>query len=217
MSTTSIYIRTCLHDQEYHKYCLASIERFCTGFLETVVTDGEHPRGYLKQQCDKLNSDLCCKGDFILVTDSDTLFTEPVTPESFMRDGKPIWLYTPGTPEMLAHAGTAKWKQVMEDFFGWESKSEKMRRQPFMFPREVLQGLRDFCRSRHAQTIEEYVMSKGVFTEWNVLAEYCWTYHHDLFYWVNTAEEELPPLRTRQFWSHSPLAENIAEIQQILA
>lgn len=211
--TTDIFIKTCNRDQFYHVFCIQSINRFCSGFNKTVVVCSEHPRGYLEQQVVKLHADLHCDADFILVTDSDTLFTEPVTPESFMRDGKPIWFHTPWTKELIE---AVPWHPVMERFFvGEQPHSEMMRRQPFMFPREVLKCFRDFCEVRHGVSIGEYIHQKGIFSEWNALGAYCWLYHHEKFAWVNTNEECPQPL-VRQFWSHDPLETNIQEIKSIL-
>lgn len=214
--TTDILIKTCQHDTDYHEYCIKSIEKFCSGFRNTVVIDGEHPRGYLHQQVVKMNADLHTDADMILVTDSDTLFTEPVAPESFMRDGKPIWFVTPWNEAMMANRGTRAWHEVMSQFFGQNPPYEFMRRQPFMFPREVLVGLRDFCAIKHGVSLEEYIMKAGRFSEWNVLGFFCWLHHREKFYWMDTTVECPPPL-VRQFWSHDPIGKNIEEINRILA
>jgi hypothetical protein len=214
--TTDIFLKTHSADADYLRYCLASIEKFCSGFRKTVVVEGEHPRGYLHQQVVKLHADTHTDADFILVTDSDTLFTEEVTPESFMRDGKPIWYMTPWNEEMLAHPGTRAWFNVMTEFFGEEPPAEFMRRQPFMFPREVLEGLRNFCVERHGVTIGDYIMARKAFSEWNVLGAYCWLFHRDKFYFMDTTVE-CPPPKVKQFWSHDPIEKSLPEIQQILA
>jgi hypothetical protein len=214
--TVDLFIKTCERDAPYHAQCLRSIDRFCTGFRDTVVRNGEHPKGYLDQQIVKLHADTHSDADMFLVTDSDTLFTEPVTPVSFMRDGKPIWYMTPWNAEMLAHPGMKAWFDVMKNFFGEDSPAEFMRRQPFMFPREVLVGLREFCMEKHGIPIEEYVYREGVFSEWNVLGMYCWLHHRDLFYWMDT-DVECPPMKAFQMWSHAPIGQNMVEIERILA
>lgn len=213
---TDIFIKTCQHDAEYHVFCLESIDKFCTGFGDTVVVNSEHPNGYLDQQVVKLHADVHCDGDYILVTDSDTLFTEPVTPESFMVDGKPMWFVTPYTEELLEHPGMKAWYDVMGQYFREVPPFEFMRRQPFMFPRWLTEKLRADCIERHGKTIEEYIHWKGAFSEWNVLGFYAWLYHRDAFHWVDCSKECPPPL-ARQFWSHTPLEENMEEINQILA
>jgi hypothetical protein len=219
---TDIFIKTYPRDAEYHKYCLLSIEKFCTGFRSVRVINDEHPNGYLWQQAVKMDADRLTwregdsPEDYFLMTDSDTLFTEPVTPESFMRGGKPIWLYTPWTPEMLEHAGMQAWKKVMKDFTGVEPHAEFMRRQPFMFPRKVLASMREFCQDHHGKSLGEYIMSSKAFSEYNALGQFCWLFHHDEFYWLDTSKEELPPLLTRQLWSHDSVEKNLPEIKSIL-
>lgn len=212
---TDIFIKTCNADAQYHQYCLGSIEKYCKGFRNTVVIEGEHPKGYLQQQVIKLHADTYSDADLFLITDSDTLFTEPVTPESFLRNGKTIWLMTPWTTEMLEHPGTRKWLEVMTDFFGESPPAEFMRRQPFMVPRWLTENLREFCIQRFGRTIGQYVMEKGCFSEFNIMGFYAWLFYRDEISWINT-EEELPPPSVRQFWSHDPVSKNLSEINQIL-
>lgn len=215
--TCDIFIKTCQHDAGYHQHCLASIEKFCSGFRRTVVIDGEHPRGYLHQQVVKLHADIHTGADFTLVTDSDTLFTAPVTPESFFTDGKVDWLVTPWDETMLAHAGTRTWYDVMGQFHGKIPPFEFMRRQPFMLPRWLTESIRDWCKFQHGQDIETYVMGHGTFSEFNVLGHHAWLFHQSRFNWIDTSKEELPPPVVRQFWSHDPIEKNIEEINHILA
>jgi hypothetical protein len=211
---TDIFIKTCNYDKQYHEYCLQSIKKYCTGFRNTVVVEGEHPQGYIYQQVVKLHADKYTDADFILVTDSDTLFNTPVTPESFMSNGKPIWYMTP-FEQLLEHSTLLKWRKVMTDFCGIEPQFEFMRRQPFMFPRYVLKDIQEYCVKTHGRTLEEYPFDLGVFTEWNVLGFYCWIHHRDAFTWVNTDDGIGDPL-VRQFWSHDKVQKNIEEIKQIL-
>ena len=215
MKTTDIWIKTCLHDRAYHRYCLDSMNVHFKGHRKVVEVHGESHNGYLEQQIKKVHADEYTDADYILITDSDTLFNQPVTPESFMRDGKPMWFYTPWNDDMLAHPGTRAWFDVMTEFMGEEPPAEMMRRQPFMFPREVLMSFRNFCAIKHGKNIDDYVMSKGRFSEYNVMGFYFWKHHHDKFSWINT-DEECPPPLIRQFWSHDPISRNIEEIKKIL-
>lgn len=218
--TCDIFIKTCAHDAEYHRHCLASIDKFCTGFRRVVEVIREDPSpkiGYLAQQVDKMEADLHTDADFILITDSDTIMIEPVTPESFMTEGKPHWLMTPWTPEMLAHPGTRAWFECMKNFNGEVPPGEFMRRQPFMFPRHVLPSIREHCLKRFGVPLREFVMNQKSFSEWNTLGFHCWLNHRDDFHWIITSTDELPPLRVLQMWSHTPITENLERINQILA
>jgi hypothetical protein len=211
-----IFIKTCQHDAAYHEHCLKSIDKFCSGFRKVVVVEGEHPHGYLHQQIVKLEADLHTDADFILMTDSDTLFCRPVTPETYFEDGKVVWVHTPWTPEMLAGNERA-WFDVMGQFFRETPPSEFMRRQPFMVPAWLLKNVRDYCARVHGLAIEDYVMGHGVFSEFNVLGFFAWLHHHDEFHWIDSSKDELPELTIRQFWSHDPIGKNIEEIRRILA
>lgn len=219
MPTTDILIRTCSRDAGYHRYCRASIEKFCTGFrdVKVVLKDDPDPKvGYLDQQITKMEADLHTDADFILLIDSDTLFTQPVTPETFMREGKPIWLFTPWTTGMLEHPGTRAWHDIMYEFHGVQPPAEMMRRHPFMFPRQLTENLRNFCQHAHGKSIRDYVMQKGRFSEFNVLGFYAWRFMWNSFHWIHTEADEMPPSMVRQFWSWDPVEKNLEEINQIL-
>jgi FkbM family methyltransferase len=221
--TTDIFIKTCNHDKQYHEYCLQSIKKYCTGFRNTVVVEGEHENGYIYQQVIKMHADEYTDADFILVTDSDTLFNQPVTPESFMADGKPIWYMTPFSTIFNDESLPANnrntlnhWSKSMYDFCGIESPFEFMRRQPFMFPRYVLKDIQQYCLKTHGKSLKQYPLDKGVFTEWNVLGFYCWLYHRDAFTWINT-DDGIGDAPVRQFKIWGDTAdENLEEIKQIL-
>jgi hypothetical protein len=210
---TDIFIKTCNHDVPYHKYCIQSIDKFCTGFRDTVVLNDEHPRGYLWQQVCKMYADTRTNADMILVTDSDTIFVDPVTPESFMRDGKPIWFITPFAS--VSPDAKNAWFGVITKFLGEEPEYETMRRQPFMFPREVLAEFRKFCVGKHGVTIEEYVFREGSFSEYNCLGNFCLKHYPELFCWINT-DIECPPAKVLQMWSHAPISQNMETINRIL-
>ena len=213
--TTDIFIKTHMADRAYHRYCLDSINIFFKGHRKVVEVHGEHHNGYAHQMVVKCNADAYTDADLILFTDSDTLMIQPVTPESFMRDGKPMWFYTPWNDGMLAHSGTRAWFDGMTEFFGVEPPAEFMRRQPFLIPREVLQGFRDFCIQKHGVTIDEYILSRSQFSEYNCIGFYAWQHCPEKFSWINT-DEECPPPLVRQFWSRDPLSKNLAEIERIL-
>lgn len=217
-----LFIRTYPGDAAYHEKCLASIDKFCTGFRNTVVvnkTDRSPRIGYLQQQVDKLHADTWTDADYVLITDSDTLFKTPVTPETYFRDGKPIWLHTPWDLVIKALPSTAKWKRVMQEFAGVEPEHEFMRRQPFMIPAWLLKDLRQWCVFQHTRALADYVMNSHWFTEYNVLGHHAWRFHHDRFHWIDTSKDELPELTVHQFRTlgRNPIEADLEEINRILA
>lgn len=217
--TCDIFIRTHPPDAAYHEKCLASIAKYCSGFRDTVVvnvTDPSPKAGYLAQQVDKLHADLHTDAGMILFMDSDTLFTRPVTPETFLCDAKPIWLHTPWTPGMLAHPGTRAWFDVMTEFAGEMPPSEMMRRHPFMVPAWLLKDIREWCQLQHRMPLGYYIREKGRFSEFNVMGFHAWRFHRDKFHWIDTSKDELPELAVFQMWSHDPISVNMARINEIL-
>lgn len=215
--TCDIFIKTCQRDAGYLKHALRSIDKFCTGFRQVKIVEGEHPKGYLHQQVVKMSADTYTDADFFLITDSDTLFTMPVTPETYLRDGKAIWLHTPWTEEMLANPGVRAWFDCMQNFSGRTPPSEFMRRQPFMVPAWLLKDLREWCEFQHRRSLEDYVMSQKAFSEFNVIGHHAWQHHRDRMAWVNTETDEMPPLTVRQFWAAGdPVEKNLDEIERIL-
>lgn len=228
-STCSIFIKSYKKDEEWLTYCLRSIERFCSGFtgIEIVVPSNDcfqssfdlakfrwHIKpeygddGYLSQELFKLNADSFTDSGNILFTDSDTIFTRSVTPETYLRDRKPIWMITP--IEQAHPDQQHTWRKVMRKFMGEEPEYEYMRRQGQVIPRWLLQGLREFCQTKHAMSVEQYVMSQPYkeYSEFNCLGFYAWKFHRDKFHWIDTSkvpESEWPELTVDQRWSHNPI------------
>jgi len=227
--TCDIFIKTRAHDYDWAYWCLESIEKNCSGFrkvelisesqegrycgghaffknkLVTSCVNGKEP-GYLWQQRCKLYADQYSDADYILFQDSDTIFTRPVTPSNFIKDGKPVWLYSPldkARPDQHA------WIPVMEKFLGKKPEHEFMRRHPFIVPRWAFEELRTFCKYKHGMSLEDYIMAQAipghplalVFSEWNCMGFFLWEYHHDKACWMTP--EEAGPACVYQGFTHA--------------
>lgn len=222
-----IFIKTWKGDAIWHEHCLRSIDKYCTGFRNVVQNHEEHERGYLYQQVVKLNADRYTDADYILHTDSDTLFTVPVKPQAFIHNGKTDWHYEPFASALQKEGdGALAWKRAMEKFIGEEPQHEFMRRHPEMIPRWLYQAFRTFCWEKHGCSVEQYVMSQKEFSEWNVLGFYAWTYHRESFNWINDSQDDYVKV-VHQFWTgphnqtldqrHERAKQAIPEMQAILA
>lgn len=203
--TVDIFIKTWERDYPWVEWCYKSIEKFSSGFRRVVTVDdnckegsgkkhvviSEPPKtpGYLWQQVCKLHADQKTDADFILFMDSDCVFTRNVTPNDFIKDGKPIWQYTPLDQ---ARPDQHVWAPVMEKFLGKKPEHEFMRRHPFIVPRWAFEELRTFCKYRHGKSLEDYIMGEADpnnglslrFSEWNCLGFFLWEYHRDRIEWV---------------------------------
>lgn len=167
---------------------------------------------YLSQQVFKMHAGTFSDADYFLYIDSDTIFTKPVTPETFFKDGKPIWLMTP-----WQDAGDLPWKAIMQKFMGREPPFEFMRRMGQVIPRWLLIKFREFCEEKHGMTLDKYIMSQPSrsFSEFNVIAFYAYEFHRDKFTWIDTSkvpESEWPELVVDQRWSHNPIPKEEWEV-----
>ena len=231
--TCDIFIRSYSKDFPWLFYALKSIQRYASGFRDVIVvipdTDDlpgltvekvfkvkDTMSGYMQQQSTKMHADEFSDADAFLYMDSDCVFTEPVTPETFLTDGKPNWLHTPW--EVVGEDAKRAWGEPMEKCIGEAPSSEFMRRHPQLIPRWALQEFRGFVSQKHGVSLEYYIKSQpaGRFSEFNCIGFYLWLHHPEKIHWINT-EEFLPPSVLKQFWSHGGLTPEIRqEIETLL-
>lgn len=224
-----IFIKTYPKDYPWLKYCLRSIDKFCTGFRRVVIVSPEtkskefldaitgfkinvlpicNPNemadGYLFQQSVKLHADEYSDAEWFLHLDSDTIFTVRVTPQTYLSDGKFVWMMTPyGRSE-------TPWQPITEKFIVAPVQYEFMRRFPFLLPRWIYKAIRNWCIDKHQMTMQTYisVQPEREFSEFNALGAFAWLFHQDKFSWVDTsqvAEKDWPALTVDQQWSHNPI------------
>jgi hypothetical protein len=217
------------------RYCLASIERYCSGFRRVVVVipeastakwhwlglDADRVRhcplyrdDYLGQQVTKLHADQYTDADYICHVDSDCVFQRPTTPADLIDAGRPYVLMEPYA-RLDSHV---PWRALTERFLGEKVSHEFMRRPPYTFPRWVYPALRRRCWARHGISLETYVLSQPPrgFSEFNALGAYAYRHHRDAFTWVDAADA--PPQPCRVFWSRQSLDARVRqEIDRLLA
>jgi len=240
--TVDIVIKSHPADYQWLGYCLRSIQKFATGFNQVIVM---LPRSaplkltaetvvyldvdenYLSQQVAKLNADQHTKADYCLHFDSDMIFTRPVTPDYFFKDGKPVWTITqwgdiPGRVEKKA------WFHVMAKALQECPPCEFMRKCAIIAPRWLYPEFRKFIEETHGITMDAYVMNQPghEFSEYNTLGFFAWLKHREKFHWHDTEIDGVPEWPFKQYWSHSgmkheghhgPTHAEKAEIEAILA
>lgn len=219
-------------DYPWLSFALKSVQKFCTGFnqimvllprseplnltAETVVYL-DTQESYLHAQVAKLNADLHTEADYLVYFDSDMVFTRPINPRFFFREGKPIWVMSPW--DSLYKGGEKKaWYHVMAKCLQEAPPYEFMRKCAVIVPRHVLQGFRDFIQRTHGCSMDHYVVSQpgNEFSEYNCLGFYCWLFHRDEFYWHDTSKEGVPVWPFKQFWSWGGLTPEIrTELENI--
>jgi len=205
------------------EYALASVARWCRGFLEVVVVTPRSSAGrvrralpswtrlvvcpdyrddYLGQQVSKLHADEYTDADLVCHLDSDMLFTRPTTPADLLDDGRVRVVRRP-----VADLGRHRpWLVPTEAFLGWPVAYDFMQEPPFTFPRWLYGEVRAHALAAHGVHLDTYVTSRPPrgFSEFNVLAGYAYALHRMAFSWRDADDADRPAL-CRWYWSRGGL------------
>lgn len=179
----------------------------------TVCAGNEWPdKGMLWHMAQIMRADEWCPGaDFILHTDSDCLFTEPVTPEDYFVDGKPVLYYEKFASIIKKHPEVGLWKEVTQGCLPFSVKYETMRRHPAVHPPHVYRKAVEQIQMKTGKPMDEYISScrnefPNGFCEFNTLGNVAMEFYPEQYHLVNTAEfkDGWPLQKICQFWTHSP-------------
>ena len=218
--TCDIFIRSYYRDFDWLAYCLASIQKYCSGFRHTVlvVPAKSLPRllyrglggdctfvcksyadDYLGQQVSKLTADQYSDAEYICHVDSDCLFHRPTTPSDLCIDGKPRIVMKPYD----RMPPTSSWRNITTKCLGHDVSFDFMQQLPLLFPRAVYAGLRSHVEAVHDTDIESYVIAQPYrgFSEFNALGAFAYHYRREAFTWVDSSREPVPRAPCHCFWS----------------
>lgn len=193
------------HDEHEEFSKLAGL---CQFSLAHYARNCPREQWHLAHQLQKCRADSWCPdADFVLHTDSDCMFTEPVTPEDYFVGGKPVMLYT----EYSRLAEKTPWQAVVTAVLKRRVRHEFMRRHPQVNPVGVYPALREHIEWLHNMPFDDFVMSRKPnplgYSEHNIIGafafdhpEFCKQYH-----WHDTTTAGTPHEKLMQFWSYSPV------------
>jgi len=225
--SVDLFIRTYAADAGWLELCFKSIQKYVSGYnkIHIAVPANDYPRlpdvgssevhlvhdnctGYLAQQVTKLYADEYCNADFICHVDSDCIFNVPLNVEDLIVDGKPVYLVEDGVE--------SPWPPIMRKALGWDTKTDYMRRHPFVFPRPLYSEFRAWMKRKHEMELKDYIGSqpRHEFSEFNTFGAWCDRYRHDQFEWKHPSEF---PTYLLQFWSYGGVEKHRQEIEKILA
>ncbi len=226
----TIFIKTYINDLEWLKHCLKSIGKYASGFKIVIVADEDCRKivdswnltsekvyyvrpsyeGYLFQQEIKLRAFEYIDTDLVMFVDSDCIFTDFVTPEFYMRDGKPRMLMTPyeDIPEVLF------WKEITDKAIQYDVEFEFMRCQPLVYHTSTLVNLWKE-HSEHFMPLLKSAKNRQ-FSEFNLMGAYAYKYENQHYSFINT-RNEIPYNPMIQFWSYSGMNnKDLTEIKKHL-
>lgn len=239
--TTEIFIVTYRRDFRYLKYCLASIKKFARGFsgvtilvpdedhleLVSLVQDykGEIPircmhgtewkgegKGFLWHAYEIMLADAWCQSDFIYHFDPDCIFTAPVTPETFFKDGKPILRYEAYETLGNRHPGVLLWQQAAEACLPFKVENETMRAHCMIYHRDLYPQARGRIQAKTNLPLGDYIKGcKGTypqtFAEFPTLGAVAMHDFRDSCYHLHDCAKQDNPdfqnIPVFQAWSHA--------------
>jgi hypothetical protein len=211
------------------KWDLPLFERMKAELDFNLVGFDQHPtKGMLHHEAMICRADEFCKADFILHTDSDCHFVEPVTPEDFIFDGKPVLVKKPfaGLEKITPNSIYHHWKEAAEAALGFEVEFETMCRHPTVHYSWLYKQVREHIEKHVRMPFDEYVLSQRnefpqSFAEFTTLGAYVIKFHHDKYYWFeavlppgNSDFDYIPyrpPDKSSQRWSHGGISPELSE------
>lgn len=234
----SILIISYIKHFQWLKQCLRSIEKYATGFHEVSVwvpnpdiTEmqkleqeyrGAVPlkitgyedwpeKGMLRHMDLIMHADQCCPdADHILHTDSDCIFIEPVRPEDYFVDGKPVLMYGRYDWVGRIEPSILQWQEAAYRALGWKPEMETMRRHPAVHGRETYLLTRQCIERHNARPVSDFIREQRnefpqTFAEFPTLGAYAWRFLSQQYHWINHENEARPKDKIFQLWGHGAM------------
>lgn len=154
----------------------------------------------------------CPDVDNILHIDSDCMFTEPVSPEDYFVQGKPVLLIE--AFEVMAKRGQmgearCQWKSRVDRAIGGDCKFETMCRHPAVHGIWLYKMLRQEIEQFTHISVNDYVLAQQSnypqgFAEFPALGAVVLRGAPELYHLIDVTSAPRPPDKLVQFWTHTP-------------
>lgn len=246
----TLFIVTFKRDFPYLRYCFRSISKFCSGFHECLVlvpvwdladvkpltmewnstiplrfiTGNEWAKqGMLWHMYEIMRSDLHCPdADFIAHFDADCVFTKPVSPDTYFKDGKPYLRYEPFESIGKRHPENMVWQGVTQVCLPFPVLHETMRGHPEIYHRGLYGATRTLMQIQTKEPLDVWLKKQRnefpqTFCEHVTLGNVALQFYRDLYETVQQDSDVVKPdCCFYQAWSHCPpTAENIAKWKEL--
>lgn len=238
---TSLFYVTHAKDFVWLRFSLRSVEKFATVFSEVCIlvpdrdlielkklvselpgTSGipmrciggeEWPdKGFLWHACQIMRADQHCPdADFIFHFDPDCVFTGPVTPETWIKSGRPILLYEAYATLGLRNENHFHWQDACEACLPFRCPNETMRAHPGVFHHGLYAATRKLMVKMTCQPVDDYIHAcknefPMTFAEFPTLGAVAMEKFPEL-YWLHDCGKQANPMKHEfpifQAWSHA--------------
>jgi hypothetical protein len=181
MITHNIFLKSWLQDLDWLAYSLKFIEKNWAerGCQVVVLLDEDcrdkiyfsefhlnldihyetpWPDGYCHAMYQKTKADMYCKGQYILLTDSDCILSERAKLKDFMEDGKPLITFETYSEHNARHP-ESPWQKTTKRLFTVRTPLHFMGRCATLYHRSTFGAMRNYLESLHQRPYPEIVYS----------------------------------------------------------
>ena len=233
-------------DFRWLSFCLRSIFKFAKGFGDVVVVipkkdekeymmqglpavnlqtyeEPAPPLGHLGHLCVKCHAEAYSQGEYFCHLDSDCVFTEPVTPDSYFHKGKPVLLkrlYAKLEGEAKAQVW---WQEQTERALGIPCPWLTMCRHPSIYHRDLYGEMRAWISIEHNCSFEDYVLKQKPtrlpgFSEFCALGAFALANNPNAYHWFDVTHTPYPHNPLKQYWSFDKWTPELeAELERIVS
>ncbi len=224
-------------DHDFAVYAMKSAKKFATGFSQMLCVVPNPDVELFRETAGPLGWDvigfdetpskgmlhhmgIICeadqwlpKADAILFMDSDCMFTAPVSPKDYIKDGKFV-LYREKFENFKAYSTRYGWKACVKNAIGIDPEWETMIRHPMVHPPCVLQKTRELISVHTGLPFLQYILSgpntfPQKFAEFPTIGAVAIAYFPELYHFVEwnngLSDHVYENEKIRQFWSHGGL------------
>lgn len=232
---TDLFIVTFIRDFPYLEYCLKSIRKFATGFnsirlllpnedvgpsdifkewglpLDVIGYEEVPGHGMMGHEYQIMCADTRSDADFIAHIDADCIFTDRVSPETYILDGKPILRYEPFDRIGARWPGVLAWERATRRNLPFPVLYETMRCHPEVYHHGLYSEARKICEQTTKTPIRDYILSQTdqyphTFCEFVTLGNVAMQVFPEKYTLIEQYDDVTnPPNFLQQFWSHGPI------------
>jgi len=185
---------------------------------KTVPDSWNSTRGYHWQQWIKMRAPEFTDADFIVHSDSDTYFKEPVNIREFFIGERVAWIFRKYSELNVP------WKSLTEKALCRECEIEYMQTYPFILKREIYAKAKEVLESNHQITMEKYIYDAGVtdwpagFSEYNFLGNIANEYFKEDHHFIHATDTNIPCgfSKVHLCWSHSDFSKHVEILEAML-
>lgn len=181
-------------------------------------------KGFLMHEAVMASADEFVPSDtqFVLHVDADVMFKETVTPDSYIENGKPVYVWrTYDSLSSTVNGQTVvsdcyQWKIPTEEQLGFPVQAYTMARHPSGFPIDFYKHYRDHVASVHGKPFMDYMLSgRNEFPsnrmDFTAMGAFAFERMKDRFSWcdISAGNHLAPPDKQKTYWSHGGVTDHI--------